>query len=136
MLALVLLASTPSLASRFPTASEPWHYEGRAPVSGGEARFARLDAVPDRRGGWTVSVTCGRVGVRDGREAVTYRGTGSGARSRGGWLGGTMLSPGYPTLGWTINQTRDGILDQVIEFGAPGKDAICPNGVGDINTGD
>lgn len=135
-LALILLASAPALASKYPTSADAWHYEGRAPARGGEARFAWLDAVPDRRGGWMVSVMCGRVGVRDGRETVTYRGTGSSARSQGGWLGGTMLSRGYPTLGWTINQTRDGILDQRIAFGAPGEDKVCPNGIGDINTGD
>ncbi|WP_267358510.1 MULTISPECIES: hypothetical protein [unclassified Methylobacterium] len=135
-LALVLLASAPALADRYPTTSEPWHYEGRAPARGGEARFARLDAVPDRRGGWTVAVTCGRVSLTTGREAVTYRGTGSGGRSRGGLLGGTMTATGYPTLGWTMSQQRDGILDQHIVFAAPGEDNNCPNGTGDINTGD
>jgi hypothetical protein len=134
--ALILLASAPGLADKFPTAAEPWHYEGRAPARGGEARFARLDAVPDRRGGWTVTVSCGLVSLTTGRETISYRGRGAAGRSRGGWLGGTMAAAGFPTLGWSITQTGDGILDQAVEFAAPGEDTVCPNGRGDFSTGD
>lgn len=135
LLPLALLAAAPALAEPFPAETDAWHFEGRAKPIGGEARFARLDGTPDGKFGWRVTVVCGLVSLRTGREIISYRGAGSGGRSRSGFLGGTMEAAGYPTLGWSIEPTGDGILNQHIEFGTPG-DTRCPNGVGDINTGD
>ncbi|MCJ2040951.1 hypothetical protein MKK55_18650 [Methylobacterium sp. J-059] len=137
LIAMALLGAAPAVAAeRFPTASDVWHYEGRAPDAGGEARFLRLDATPDGRGGWVTVVVCGRVSLRTGHEVITYTGRGSAARSRGGWLGGTTTLPGMPTTGWLIAQTGDGLLDQAVQTAAPGEDRVCPNARGDLSSGD
>lgn len=137
LIAFALVWAAPvAAADGFPTPADTWHYEGRAPSRRGEARFLRLDATPDGRGGWATSVVCGRVSLRTGRETVTYQGAGSSARSRGGWLGGTTTSPRTPTTGWLIAQSGDGLLDQAVQVGAPGEDRVCPNATGDISTGD
>jgi hypothetical protein len=137
MIALVVLVAGPAVASeRFPAEGEAWRYEGRTPVAGGVARFLRLEATPAPRSGWAVTMTCGTVSVADGREVVSYRGTGSAARDRRGTLGGTTVSPGKPTAGWGIVQRGDGLLDQVVETAAPGEDTVCPNARGDFSTGD
>lgn len=133
MIALAVLAAAPALAAeRFPAEGDTWRYEGRAPAHGGEARFLRLEATPDPRSGWTVRLTCGAVNLWTGRETITYRGTGSAARSRWGALGGTATSPGTHTTGWLIEQTGDGLLDQAVQA----QDQVCTSGRGDLNTGD
>ncbi|MGU3339439.1 hypothetical protein ACLBXJ_15590 [Methylobacterium mesophilicum] len=133
LIALALLAAAPALAAeRFPAEGDTWRYEGRAPARGGTARFLRLEATPAPHSGWAVVLTCGSVSLKDGRETVSYRGTGSGGRSRWGALGGTATSPGTPTTGWSIEQTGDGLLDQAVQA----QDARCPSGRGDLSTGD
>ncbi|MCJ2046346.1 hypothetical protein MKK58_17665 [Methylobacterium sp. J-078] len=133
MIALVVLAAAPAVASeRFPAEGDAWHYEGRTPVAGGVARFLRLEATPAPRSGWTVTMTCGTVRVVDGREVVTYRGTGPGGRSRWGSMGGTSTAPGHDTTGWLIEQTGDGLLDQAVQA----QDSVCASGRGDLSAGD
>lgn len=132
-LALAVLAAAPALAAeRFPAEGDAWHYEGRAPARGSEARFLRLEATPAPHSGWTVRLTCGVVSLKNGRETITYRGTGAAARSRWGTLGGTATAPGHATTGWAIEQTGDGLLDQAVEA----EDRVCPSGRGDLSTGD
>nr|USU31530.1 hypothetical protein NG677_19750 [Methylobacterium sp. OTU13CASTA1] len=133
LIALALFVATPAVAAeRFPAEGDTWRYEGRAPAHGGEARFLRLEATPDPRSGWTVRLTCGSVNLNTGRETISYRGTGSGGRSRWGSLGGTATAPGRPTNGWLIEPTGDGLLDQAVQA----QDAVCPSGRGDLSTGD
>ena len=133
LIALAVLVAAPvAAAERFPTEGEAWHYEGRAPARGGEARFLRLEAEPAPRSGWTVRLTCGTVSITTGRETVSYRGIGSGARDRWGTLRGTATAPGANTTGWGIRQRGDGLLDQAVEA----EDAVCPSGRGDLSTGD
>lgn len=133
LIALAVLAAAPAVsAERFPAESDAWRYEGRTPARGGVERFLRLEATPAPRSGWMVTMTCGTVVTGSGRETVTYRGTGPGGRSRWGSMGGTALAPGHDTTGWLIEQTGDGILDQLVQA----QDAGCPSARGDISTGD
>jgi hypothetical protein len=133
LIALAVLVAGPAVAAeRFPAEGDAWHYEGRAPARGGEARFLRLEATPAPHSGWTVRLTCGVVSLKDGKETVTYRGIGAGGRARWGALGGTATSPGTPTNGWSLEQTGDGLLDQAVQA----QDSVCPSGRGDLSTGD
>lgn len=132
-IALALLVAAPALAAeRFPAEGDAWHYEGRAPAHGGEARFLRLEATPARNSGWTVRMTCGTVSLTTGRETISYRAIGPAGWSRWGSLGGTATAPGRLTNGWLIEPTGDGLLDQAVQA----QDRVCPSGRGDLSTGD
>lgn len=46
-IALAVLLAGPAVAAEiFPAEGDTWHYEGRAPARGGEARFLRLERRP------------------------------------------------------------------------------------------
>ena len=131
LIALVLVA-IPAAAQAFPSEGEPWHLEVRAPGPPGTQRFARVVAEPEAGSGWSVTVTCGTVRARTGKEAVDLRARGHAAIGRGGQLGGTWTPVGGGTTGgFSVDRPDDRLLDVPVTMAAP-----CPSGGGDLSTGD
>jgi hypothetical protein len=132
-LVLALIAAAPALAGEppFPAEGDRWLLSVQAPAAGPWARYARIFAEPDQRGGWAVAVVCGRRNIVSGAETLTLRAEGVAARARGGWLGGTYRpSPGPSgTGGFTVLEQAG--LDAQVAMPAP-----CPTGVGQFSSGD
>lgn len=131
LIALALVAATPAAAAPFPDEGERWQLDVRAPGPAGSARFARVVAEPTHGSRWAVDVVCGLVDLRTGRETVETHGDGFASRARAGYLGGTWISPGRPTSGFSVEQPSEELTYLPVTFG-PG----CPSGPGSLSSGD
>ncbi|KQT47915.1 hypothetical protein ASG52_11695 [Methylobacterium sp. Leaf456] len=121
--------------SAFPRTGDRWLYAVRQPASRGQDKFTRVDAVPARgSGSWTVTVTCGLVSNRTGKETDVIVGKGTMGRGRMPMIGGNWVFPGSPRTGGHIDQApSDGDrLDLMSHF----SDTRCASGRGDLSSGD
>lgn len=122
--------------ARFPLSSDRWYYAVSQPAGRGQQRFTRVDAVPTgRSGSWNITVTCGNVSTRTGRETGVIVGTGTAGRGRIPIIGLNFLfADGSPRTGGAIDQApSDGDrLDLKSTF----SDARCASGRGDLSSGD
>ncbi|GJD87112.1 hypothetical protein BHAOGJBA_0612 [Methylobacterium hispanicum] len=122
--------------SVFPRTGDRWYYEVRQPAGRHAQRYTRVDAVPARgSGSWTVTVTCGLVSTRNGKETDVITGTGTVGRGRMPMIGlNFIFRDGSPRTGGMINQApSDGDrLDLLSTF----SDSRCASGRGDLSTGD
>ncbi len=110
-----------------------WHYAVQSPGSPGRTRFAYVDAVPDGRDGWTVTVACGEHATTTGREASRTVATGTAGRGRMPAIGGAARFPDGTGLSFLIGQEPgDASLDLASQF----TDSRCASGTGQLSTGD
>lgn len=129
-LALVL-AAIPAAAvepARFPQPDDRWLYDIRVPAGPGRQRFSRVDAVPGPAHGWRVTVTCGLVDTRTGRETTVLTARGEAGRGRMIAIGGGWDSP-KPGGSFLIDERTDARKGQF-------TDPRCASGPGDISSGD
>ncbi|WP_279356730.1 hypothetical protein [Methylobacterium indicum] len=130
-LGLTLLAAVPAVAAeadRFPQASDRWLYDVRVPDGPGRQRYSRVDAVPGPGGGWRVTVTCGVVSTRTGRETTVLAAKGEAGRGRMVAIGGGWDAP-KPGGSFIIDERTDAKKGQF-------TDARCASGPGDLSSGD
>ncbi|MCF4127915.1 hypothetical protein [Methylobacterium sp. SyP6R] len=130
-LAIALLAAVPAAAAeadRFPQPSERWLYDVRVPAGPGRQRFSRVDAVPGPSGSWRVTVTCGTVSTRTGRETTELAARGEAGRGRMTAIGGGWDVP-KPGGSFIIDERTDAKKGQF-------TDARCASGPGDLSSGD
>lgn len=122
--------------SVFPRTGDRWYYAVQQPAGRHAQRFTRVDAVPARGGGsWSVTVTCGLVSTRNGKETNVIVGKGTMGRGRMPMIGGNwVFGDGSPRTGGMIDQApSDGDrLDLMSVF----SDSRCASGRGDLSTGD
>ena len=122
--------------SVFPRTGDRWLYEVRSPAGRGQQRFTRIDAVPARgSGSWNVTVKCGLISIRTGKQIQVVSGAGTAGRGRMPIIGLNFLfGDGSPRTGGMIDQApSDGDrLDLKSEF----TDQRCASGRGDLSSGD
>ncbi|KQP79247.1 hypothetical protein [Methylobacterium sp. Leaf117] len=147
ILAIALAAAAPACAQTGPNAVPPpyiaddqwpsvrdrWHYAVQAPGAPGRTRFAYVDAVPDGRDGWKVTVACGEHVATTGRETSRIVAAGIAGRGRMPAIGGAAAFPDGARLSFLIGQEPgDASLDLASQF----TDSRCASGTGQLSTGD
>ncbi|BCM83563.1 hypothetical protein [Methylobacterium indicum] len=128
---VLVLAAAPAAAvepDRFPTPTDRWLYDVRVPAGPGRQRFSRVDAVPGQAQGWRVTVTCGLVDTRTGRETTVLTARGEAGRGRMIAIGGGWDSP-RPGGSFLIDERTEAKRSQF-------TDKRCASGPGDLSSGD
>lgn len=129
--AALVLAAAPAVAveaDRFPTPTDRWLYDVRVPAGPHRLRFSRVDAVPGPGNGWRVTVTCGLIDTRTGRETKQFVARGEAGRGRMIAIGGGWDSP-RPGGSFVIDERTEAKKSQF-------TDARCASGAGDLSSGD
>lgn len=130
--------TTATLAAPFPGEGDGFLMSVRQPAGPGREAFGRWEGTPRPapRTGWSLTVTCGVVDTRTGRETVLYRGRGDATvTSRGRSLGAYRPVPDVASVRtsgveWSPNPGQ-GTADVVAHGPAP-----CPSGTADLSSGD
>ncbi|CAM3147891.1 hypothetical protein JHFBIEKO_0260 [Methylobacterium mesophilicum] len=118
---------------QWPSARDRWHYAVQTPAGPGRTRYAYVDAVPDGRAGWTVTVACGEHVRATGRETSRVVATGTAGRGRMPAIGGAAAFPDGVRLSFLIGQDPG---DANLELASQFTDSRCASGVGQLSTGD
>ena len=127
----------PAAAAPFPDEGDAFLMSVRQPAGPGREAFGRWEGTPrPRGGGWTLTVTCGLVDTRTGRETIMYRGRGDATvTSRGRSLAAIRPVPDVSSaqtsgVEWSGNPGA-GTADVATRGPAP-----CPSGTADVSSGD
>ncbi|KQU17617.1 hypothetical protein ASG63_08915 [Methylobacterium sp. Leaf94] len=122
-----------STGDQWPTSGDRWSYAVQTPAGPGRTRYAYVDAVPDGRAGWTVTVTCGEHIATTGKETSRIVAAGTAGRGRMPAIGGAAAFPDGARLSFLIGQEPgDASLDLASQF----TDSRCASGVGQLSPGD
>lgn len=134
--ALISAAVPAGAAELWPTTEGGFRYAMTKPAGPGRERFGYVDAVPGRRGWWSVTVTCGEQDARTGRVIRQVVGKGEGTRGRAAGFGGQFTLPDGRCGSYVVSQD----LNRPEDLRLPGEFTgvpECPGmGLGDLSSGD
>lgn len=122
-----------SVNDQWPTVKDRWSYNVQAPSASGRTKFTYIEATPDGRMGWNVTVACGEHATKTGKEFSRIVAEGSAGRGRMPAIGGQATFPGGEGFSFLINQPVD---SESLDLKSLVATVRCASGFGQLSTGD